>query len=515
MANRKPIPHINVPIMQANGSMELAWYLFLQWVSENAGTTDLSDYFTKEETQALLDAKANIDDLADVAFSGSYNDLSNKPTIGNATITIKQGGVTKGSFAVNQTGDEEIDIDQGGSDIDNLTITKNADDELQAIGVINKNTETSVTNPIYDWVGTEEEYETQNIATLHPEWLCFITDDCENTDSIIVRREVAERNMGELVYSTIPVTDAGLHLADGELLDGTGIYADFYDYMVGVYNAGHTSIFCSEADWQAEIADHNMCGKYVLDTANHTIRLPSIWGWVEGVRTESKTGTYVPPGLPNITSRYKQGWLGDDHVYDVEPGAITATYIGSRSGSWGHDGNYASRWQMVFDASLSSPVYGTQTADDVQPRGVQVLIYIVIANTVKTPVQVDIDNIATELNACYGHRVVEFQLPTADNNYTWYRKYADGWVEQGGKTTTFTNTANGTSNNKTVVLPITMLDANYNTITTRAGGSSGWSWRELCVSGKTTTQFTIEEWTNNAASGTTCYAEWQVSGMAA
>lgn len=504
MANRKPIPHINVPIMQANGSMELAWYLFLQWVSENAGTTDLSDYFTKEETQALLDAKANIDDLADVAFSGNYNDLSNKPTIGNATITIKQGGVTKGSFAVNQTGDEEIDIDQGGSDIDNLTITKNADDELQAIGVINKNTEVGATNPIYDWVGTEEEYETQNIATLHPEWLCFITDDCENTDSIIVRREVAERNMGELVYSTIPVTDAGLHLADGELLDGNGIYADFYDYMVGVYNAGHTSIFCSEADRQAEVADHNMCGKYVLDTANHTIRLPSIWGWVEGVRTESKAGTYVPPGLPNITSRYKQGWLGDDRIYDVEPGAITATNIGSRSGSWGHDGNYASRWQMVFDASLSSPVYGTQTADDVQPRGVQVLIYIVIANTVKTPVQVDIDNIATQMNLVtsrtnemYPHRLVEFLLPTADSNYTWYRKYADGWVEQGGQLG-ITTSAGGT-----VTLPIQMSNAYYNVFVQTAFNGT----QAVVYSNRTTTSFNY--------SGNVGKDSWYVCGMAA
>ena len=28
--------------------------------------------------------------------------------------------------------------------------------------------------------------------------------------------------------------------------------------------------------------------------------------------------------------------------------------------------------------------------------------------------------------------VVETQLPTAENNYTWYRKYKSGWVEQGG-----------------------------------------------------------------------------------
>ena len=31
------------------------------------------------------------------------------------------------------------------------------------------------------------------------------------------------------------------------------------------------------------------------------------------------------------------------------------------------------------------------------------------------------------------HRCIEFQAPTAENGYTWYRKYADGWVEQGGR----------------------------------------------------------------------------------
>ena len=29
--------------------------------------------------------------------------------------------------------------------------------------------------------------------------------------------------------------------------------------------------------------------------------------------------------------------------------------------------------------------------------------------------------------------VIASQTPTADNNYTWYRKYKSGWVEQGGK----------------------------------------------------------------------------------
>ena len=42
--------------------------------------------------------------------------------------------------------------------------------------------------------------------------------------------------------------------------------------------------------------------------------------------------------------------------------------------------------------------------------------------------------------------VIETQLPTSDNNYTWYRKYASGWVEQGGYVSATTLT--------TVPLPI-------------------------------------------------------------
>ena len=48
--------------------------------------------------------------LHKVATSGSYNDLSNKPTIGNGTITIKQAGSSKGTFTLNQTGNTTIEL---------------------------------------------------------------------------------------------------------------------------------------------------------------------------------------------------------------------------------------------------------------------------------------------------------------------------------------------------------------------------------------------------------------------
>lgn len=59
--------------------------------------------------------------------------------------------------------------------VDETTITKNDNDELQVIGIANKNIDGESTT--YTWVGTLAEYQEQNIANLHPEWVCYITDD--------------------------------------------------------------------------------------------------------------------------------------------------------------------------------------------------------------------------------------------------------------------------------------------------------------------------------------------------
>lgn len=57
--------------------------------------------------------KTKLNNLKTVATSGSYNDLSNKPTIpsvGNGTVTIKQNGASKGSFTMNQSGATTIEL---------------------------------------------------------------------------------------------------------------------------------------------------------------------------------------------------------------------------------------------------------------------------------------------------------------------------------------------------------------------------------------------------------------------
>lgn len=56
----------------------------------------------------------------------------------------------------------------------------------------------------------------------------------------------------------------------------------------------------------------------------------------------------------------------------------------------------------------------------------------------------------------FGDTVIEWQVPTAENNYTWYRKYRSGWVEQGGIIKN-----NSTDGAVSVTFPIEMADTNY------------------------------------------------------
>lgn len=97
--------------------------------------------------------------------------------------------------------------------------------------------------------------------------------------------------------------------------------------------------------------------------------------------------------------------------------------------------------------------------------------------------------------------LIAWQAPTAENGYTWYRKYASGWVEQGG-----TLPAQATV---TATLPIEMSDNNYQVLLT--GGlfaTTAGDIRVKYVQTRTTTSFT-------ASANSAIPYMWQVSGVSA
>ena len=165
----------------------------------NIVTHNVSEFATATQG-AKADTAVQPSDLATVATSGSYNDLSNKPTIptvNNPTITFTQGGVTKGSFTLNQATDDTIALDAGGGSsvvIDNSTITKNADQEIQVVAVIDQNT-----GIVKTWTGTIAEYDA--IATKDPETEYIITDDIGGPATVIA--ELAEGLNGKADVSTV------------------------------------------------------------------------------------------------------------------------------------------------------------------------------------------------------------------------------------------------------------------------------------------------------------------------
>lgn len=113
--------------------------------------------------------------------------------------------------------------------------------------------------------------------------------------------------------------------------------------------------------------------------------------------------------------------------------------------------------------------------------------------------------------------VVEYQMPNANNNYTWYRKYASGWVEQGGMSTP------GQVSPVTVQLPIEMDSGKYQVQLTANITNSAYDYTTSRIA---TVRFSSDAYIHDSTtsfsycvtgvSGTSSVpVTWEVKGMAA
>lgn len=194
------------------------------------------------------------------------------------------------------------------------------------------------------------------------------------------------RNIGEIVTSLLPLTDSGLHLLDGALISGSGAYADFVDYIADLYTADPTaSYFTTEANWQSSVSTYGVCGKFVYDSVNNTVRIPKVTGFIEGTIDASVLGDLVQAGLPNIAGTHTADVTAPPTGCFYETQVLQPYSSGDRAGE-----------VIGMDASRSNPIYGRSTT--VQPQSIKGFVYIVISTSAKTDIQVDIDDIATDLN---------------------------------------------------------------------------------------------------------------------
>ena len=204
------------------------------------------------------------------------------------------------------------------------------------------------------------------------------------------------RNIGQIIQSTIPLTDAGLHLLDGALIQGGGVYDAFVQYIASL-SRSYPQCFTDETTWQNTVNSKGVCGKFVYNLTNNTVRLPKITGFVEGTVDSNALGDLVEAGLPNITGNI---WAGDTYGSSIFTSSSGFIQNGSNSG-WRTNTVQSTvsgaSDTVTFDASRSSSIYGN--SNTVQPQAIKVFYYIVVANSTKTNIEVDIDEIVTDLNS--------------------------------------------------------------------------------------------------------------------
>jgi len=227
--------------------------------------------------------------------------IKNKPTIptvGNGTITITQGGVSKGTFTTNQSGNTTIALDSGGGSvaIDNITITKNLSDEIQTVAVIDQN---SGSDKI--WTGDSDGYEA--IASPDSDTFYAVTDDIGAPATVIA--ELAEGlndkvDIGHQVIAFQEPTAANNYTWYRK-------YADGWVEQGGVLSYSHTSGTTTnwEATFVVPMADTNFTASSVhrcpftleMKSSPENIGTTRIQGFLQGNHTQTVYIYWVVYGM--------------------------------------------------------------------------------------------------------------------------------------------------------------------------------------------------------------------------
>jgi len=243
------------------------------------------------------------------------------------------------------------------------------------------------------------------------------------------------RNIGDIFFTAR--TDSTLHGA----VDCNGGTYNTEDFT-GAESIGHLLAlgkipYVSLATYTTLLSTNGSVGVFGWDGVGTTaFRVPCLEDIFIETGTAAEIGDYIAPGVPNNTgtlTNVSSSRLGSMSA----TGGFTATYVGQTSAS-GNDVK-ENVYNIGWSAQNSNSIYGN--SNTVQPNAVRYRAMVQLAtgatDTALETCTAITAQVAANTSAIAGaDYVVESQLPTALNNYTWYRKYKSGWVEQGGLKTT-------------------------------------------------------------------------------
>lgn len=234
------------------------------------------------------------------------------------------------------------------------------------------------------------------------------------------------------------------------------LYKDFFAYAT---SKGWVK---TESEWQ-NIARSNggFCPYYSQGNGSTTFRTPKFAPFMQVAIASGDVGKYHVAGLPNITGRSDLGGIYTHVSFD---GAIlTEKNVGNATGATHVGAGGDQRVKITFNASNSNSIYGRSST--VQPESLNWMICVVVAGQATNIGSVDVGNVMSavaqvqaSVSAVEAKPILNakaYITETWSNDTSWYRKYSDGWIEQGGEYTKERDT------NITVTFPVAFKDTNY------------------------------------------------------
>lgn len=375
LTNKPTIPTVNngTLTIQKNG-VQVATFSANQ--SENVTANIVADTQVNADWNATSGVAQilNKPTLSTVATSGSYNDLSNKPTI--PTTPSQVGALpdtTKYASSLSYTEDRLQLKDQDGNalgnsvtikasaGVDNKSITKNTSDELQTVGVIDQN---DTVNAIKTWSGTRAEFEA--IATKDPNTIYNVEDDFHKEGVVGFGR-----NVGDIFYTTR--TDSELNGAV-ECNGATYNKNDFTgEQAIGNLLELNKLPYVSLSEYASLVSTNGSCRAFGWDGGD-SFRVPTLQDVYIEAGTALTAGEFINESLPNISGTFNAVW--EEARGRIATGAFGATNSGGSNESPNSPGSGQCTWD--FNASRSSSAY--QDGAKVKPDSVRYRAMVQLAN---------------------------------------------------------------------------------------------------------------------------------------
>ncbi|WP_462370124.1 tail fiber protein [Oxalobacter formigenes] len=204
--------------------------------------------------------------------------------------------------------------------------------------------------------------------------------------------------VGTVEYFSMPTPPAGYLKADGRAV-GRETYAELYSVIGTTFGEG---------DGQTSFNLPDLIDRFAQGSA--------------------APGQKVEAGLPNVTGNASNIMVGTNFQ---STGAFSTTVEGV-SPTYGGTTSAAVRFN--FSADKSNPIYGT--SNTVQPPALTLLPCVKAFDAASNPGLIDITGLANEvdgkLDRVIDSKPVRYVIDAYNDGTNWYRKWSDGWLEQGG-----------------------------------------------------------------------------------